>query len=99
MNVDKREAQFQHARGRAWQRFGCDLSERDVAQLVRSIQKRHARFIANQAREKSVWAVTLPNGKLAHVIFNSDTRMIATVFPPAWGAGTTEGKSIPFQAA
>jgi hypothetical protein len=99
VNEERREAQIAHARMRAWCRFECDLTPKELIRLAKAVEKRHYPLVANHSREKSVWCLMLPNGRTAHAVFDSETRMIATFFPPAWGAGNTEGVSRPLPAA
>jgi hypothetical protein len=91
----RRETQENHARMRAWERFRCSLQARDLYRLCKLIERRRVPFVAAQSVGVSIWRVELPNGRLAHAAFDAETRMIRTFFPPAWGAGSTEGNPPP----
>ncbi len=80
MSFTKHKAQILHAKKRAKERLGIDLTPDMRQRLIRDIQKGHGRFLYRQSGRISVWEVWVA-GKRATVIYDSDRHSIVTFLP------------------
>ncbi len=76
----KAKSMWQHARLRAAQRYGLDLSNADEQDLVAQIQSGRARFVASQSHRVTLWDVETRQGP-ARVCYDKQRKAIITFLP------------------
>lgn len=84
MAFTKHKAQILHARKRAKERLGVNLTPDLRQRLIRDIQKGFARFLYRQSGRISVWEVFVL-GRKATVIYDTDRHSIVTFLPRRGG--------------
>lgn len=77
---DKRKCQIKHAKKRAVQRYGLELSRIDVAQIIETIQRNGAQFIERQSNRVTVWSVPFEDRNLK-VVYDKMRKSIVTCLP------------------
>lgn len=81
--MSKTSAQQKHARSRAMQRFGINLTPAKQAAIVRMIQTGRAEKVDRQSHRVTRWLVTI-DGDRMFVVYDKQRKTIATVMPPEW---------------
>ncbi|MGB5105562.1 MAG: hypothetical protein WBP42_02500 [Candidatus Zixiibacteriota bacterium] len=78
MNI--RKARVRHAKLRAMQRVGLNISKGTLEQIARMIQSGRAVFVARQSLSRTIWDVEL-QGKTIRVVYYKPTKQILTFLP------------------
>jgi hypothetical protein len=78
--VTKKSAQRKHARKRAKERYGIDLTRRDMRAIIRKIDNGKAEFIGRQSLRVTVWKAKYKEEDLTFA-YDNKRKTIVTVFP------------------
>lgn len=77
---NKKYAQRFHAKKRAAQRFGLDLTTDKQRQIVRLIQLGKGRFVKHESNSRSHWVIEW-EGQLLRVVYDKVRKELVTVLP------------------
>lgn len=79
----KRKCQMRHARNRALERYGIDLSGQDYEEIIKLIQddKRPAKVLFKESNRLTHFEVRWRGHKLK-VVYDKQRKSIATFLPP-----------------
>jgi len=77
-------AQVNHAKRRAYQRFGIRLTHAEYIDMIRQIKKGSAKFVRRQSNRVSVFEVWLPDLTTAHAVYDKQRHTIVTLLPVEW---------------
>lgn len=80
MGKDHRAAQTRHARFRATQRYGLDMSRHKLAELVRRIQAGDVISAERQSHSRT-WVTMEVDGQVVRLVYHRRTKQIATFLP------------------
>lgn len=78
MNI--RKSRTRHAKLRAIQRIGKQVSNETLQRLVKQIQYGRAVLVARQSLSRTIWDVEL-QGKTVRVVYYKPTKQILTFLP------------------
>ena len=78
--LTKSQAERQHARRRASERYGIDFNSHSNKALITQIQNGTATFVQKQSHRISVWDVWI-QGVTARVVYDKDRKQIVTFLP------------------
>lgn len=70
----------QHARDRARERFGIELSHRGYLELCRQIEEQEAMFVERLPEGAARYLVRMPNGQQAIAVWDKEQRFILTLY-------------------
>jgi len=67
-----------HAKKRALARYHIELNNEEIADINKQIMGKQARLKQIFSINRSLWAVTLPNGEQAYTIFDKKRKTVVT---------------------
>jgi hypothetical protein len=79
----KRESQIYHAKKRARQRFGLNLSEHQLEELARDVQAQKFKFLERQSQRITVWLATIEEMEVV-VVYDNKRQSVTTLIPYEW---------------
>lgn len=77
MAKSKGECQLQHAKKRAYERLGIEMSTADICSIIRQIQAGKARFIERQSNRVTVFEISVVGNDVL-VLYDSSRKTIIT---------------------
>jgi hypothetical protein len=80
--LTKSQAERQHAKRRARERYGIAFNSQMNKNLIAQIQRGEARLVRRQSQRVSVWDVEIAGGP-ARVVYDRDRKQIVTFLPLA----------------
>jgi len=83
----KREKRSLHARNRALERYGLNLVDYDLEQIVRRIKQEEATFQWGDLKGKSVWEVEVCWGIVCRIVYDARRMEVVTFLPMALEPG------------
>ena len=81
---NKRQDTNQHAKVRALERYGVDLTSTKRYDILWQIQSRQAIFVEKQSHTRSIFIVEIDGIKMK-VVYNSKAKQLRTVLPMEGG--------------
>lgn len=79
----KTENQKRHAKRRALQRFGIELTDEKRQNILNQINSGKSRLVRRQSHRVAIHEVTL-DGVLIHVVYDKHRKEVVTLLPPEW---------------
>lgn len=76
----KKKCQIRHSKKRSIERYGVELSNKDLEQIVSIIQKGGGRFLMRDSNRVTIWAVPYLNREFK-VAYDKERKTIATCLP------------------
>lgn len=79
----KDKSMVAHCKKRFYQRFGFELTDNMIENMIAQITKRKSKFVSAQSCSRTVHIVKV-NEVSVVVIYNKNKRLIHTCFPEKW---------------
>lgn len=78
--MNKKQAQQEHAKRRARERFGCKFTHEDEQEIIEKIQNGVATFIQKQTNRISLFGV-IYQGVETVIVYDRERKVVVTLMP------------------